>query len=237
MPAASEPDDADQEHDDPAGTVEGLRAALAGLDPVDDRESASRLRILDALDTLAAPFDAGSSETHVTASAIIIGPAGVVLHRHRRLHRWMQPGGHIDAGETPASAALRESSEETGLTLHHPAGGPRLIHVDVHPAADDHVHLDLRYLLLSPGGDPAPAPGESPDVGWFSWEQAASLADDALIGGLESARRQPETTGRSDATAPGGEEGPQAGTGGAAGTRRATGAGGGAGGGEEEPGG
>ncbi len=231
MPAASAPDDADQEHDDPAGTVEGLRAALAGLRPVDDRESASRSTILDALDALAAPFDAGSSTTHVTASAIIVGPAGVVLHRHRRLHRWMQPGGHIDAGETPASAALRESSEETGLTLHHPAGGPRLIHVDVHPAADGHVHLDLRYLLLSPGGDPAPAPGESPDVGWFSWEQAASLADDALVGGLEAARRQLAATDRPDTPTPRGEEGPQAGKGGA------TGAGGGARGGEEEPGG
>ena len=231
MPAASSSDDAHQEHDDPAGTVEGLRAALAGLEPVDDRESASRSRILDALDALDAPFDAGSSATHVTASAIIVGPAGVVLHRHRRLHRWMQPGGHIDAGETPAGAALRESSEETGLTLRHPVGGPRIIHVDVHPAADDHVHLDLRYLLLSPGGDPAPAPGESPDVGWFSWEQAASLADDALVGGLEAARRQPEAAARPDAPAPGGGEGPQEGTGGA------ISAGGGARGGEEEPGG
>ena len=192
MAAAPASDDADEDHDDPAGTIEGLRAVLTGLEPVDEREAASRTAILVALDTLDAPFDAGVAPTHVTASALIIGPAGVVLHRHRRLHRWMQPGGHIDPGETPADAALRESSEETGLAVRHPESGPRVIHVDVHLAADDHVHLDLRYLLLSPGGEPAPAPGESPDVGWFSWDEAASLADEALVGGLHSARRQPE---------------------------------------------
>ena len=209
MPAASPPDYAGPAAGDPAGTIDDLRSALLHHRPVDEREAAARVTFLAALDELADPFDAEREPTHVTASAIVIGPAGVVLHRHRRLHRWMQPGGHIDPGETPAGAALRESVEETGLALHHPDGGPRLIHVDVHAAANDHVHLDLRYLLLSPGGEPEPAPGESPDVGWFSWEEAESMADEALAGGLRAARGQPEAAGT------GGARG--AGTGGARG--------------------
>jgi ADP-ribose pyrophosphatase YjhB (NUDIX family) len=39
----------------------------------------------------------------------------VVLHRHRVLGIWVQPGGHIDSGETPWDAAVRETAEETGL--------------------------------------------------------------------------------------------------------------------------
>ena len=64
-----------------------------------------------------------------------------------------------------------------------------LVHVDVHAAADDHVHLDLRYLLLGPDADPAPPPGESQEVAWFAWDAAAAVADEALVGALRSARR------------------------------------------------
>jgi hypothetical protein len=64
-----------------------------------------------------------------------------------------------------------------------------VVHVDVHAAADDHVHLDLRYLVLGPDADPAPPPDESQDVAWFTWAQAEALADDALVGALRSARR------------------------------------------------
>ena len=95
----------------------------------------------------------------------------------------------MDPGESPDVAAVRETAEETGLGAVHPAGGPVLVHVDVHTAADAHVPLDLRYLLLGPDADPAPPPGESQEVAWFPWEDAAELADDALAGALRTARR------------------------------------------------
>jgi hypothetical protein len=50
------------------------------------------------------------------------------------------------------------------------------------------VHLDLRYLLMAPDDDPAPAPGESPQVAWLSWEDALAVADVALVGALRTAR-------------------------------------------------
>ncbi len=64
-----------------------------------------------------------------------------------------------------------------------------LVHVDVHGAADDHVHLDLRYLVLGPDADPVPPPGESQDVAWFGWDEAVTTADEALVGALRAARR------------------------------------------------
>jgi 8-oxo-dGTP pyrophosphatase MutT (NUDIX family) len=114
---------------------------------------------------------------------------------HKRLHRWLQPGGHLLEGEGPSEAARRESEEETGLELAHPVPGPRLIHVDVHDAANGHTHFDLRYLLLAPDRDPAPPPGESPEARWFGWEEAGAVADDALVGALQAARLQPEVEG------------------------------------------
>jgi len=155
----------------------------------DDRESQSLDEVRGLLRTLVAPFDRSGGPAHVTASAVVVGVRGVLLHRHRRLHRWLQPGGHLDPGEWPQDAALRECEEETGLAVHHPAAGPVLVHVDVHDAADGHVHLDLRYLVLGPDAAPAPPPGESQEVAWFSWGEATALTDEALAGALRSARR------------------------------------------------
>ncbi|HYW26788.1 MAG TPA: NUDIX domain-containing protein [Terriglobales bacterium] len=159
---------------------------LALAAPADLRERRSRLRLLEAIDRLPAPFSRMSGPTHVTGSAIVVGRRGIVLHRHRRMGIWLQPGGHLEPGESPWQAARREAAEETGLSLSHPSRGPRLVHVDVHPAPLRHVHLDLRYLLLAADGEPRPAPGESPDVRWFTWPEALAVADGGLSGALRT---------------------------------------------------
>lgn len=158
--------------------------ALRDRVPVDGRERRSLTSFHDHLVGLTAPFDEHADPVHITASAIVVGERGVVLHRHKRLGLWLQPGGHIDPGEWPHDAARREACEETGLAVRHPQGGPRLVHVDVHAGPRGHTHLDVRYLLEAPDDDPAPGPGESPDVAWFSWEAAIALADDGLRGAL-----------------------------------------------------
>jgi 8-oxo-dGTP pyrophosphatase MutT (NUDIX family) len=158
-----------------------LRALPA---PADLREQRSRLCALDWLARLPRPFDRLASPVHVTGAAIVVGVRGTVLLEHRRLGIWVQPGGHLEPGEPPARAALREASEETGLDLRHPPGGPRLVHVDVHPGAEGHVHLDLRFLLLGPDREPSPPAGESPHVRWFDWPSALAVADDGLAAGL-----------------------------------------------------
>ena len=120
------------------------------------RQADATAEVLEALRHLPEPFDEHAAAVHVTGSAVVVGRRGTVLHLHKRLHRWLQPGGHLEAGEAPWDAALRESEEETGLVVSHPDGGPRLLHVDVHPAAQGHTHLDLRYLLVSADADPVP---------------------------------------------------------------------------------
>ena len=157
--------------------------------PASARERRSWLRALRVLAWLPAPFDRDADTLHVTASAVVVDGAGhVVLHRHRRLGRWLQPGGHVDPGETPAEAARRETHEETGVEAAHPDTGPRLVHVDVHEGPRAHVHVDLRYLLLAaPGAAFAPAAGESPNVAWVSLDEARAHADAGLAEALDTA--------------------------------------------------
>lgn len=173
---------------DPAATVVRVRRAVAGRTPVDDREARSVTRTLAEFDRLGQPLDEHADPVHLTASAIVVGPRGTLLHRHKRLGIWLQPGGHIDPGEEPEDAALRETAEETGITARHPEAGPRLVHVDVHDGGRGHTHLDLRYLLLAGPQDPAPAAGESPAVRWFDWDAAVAAADPGLVAALRHLR-------------------------------------------------
>jgi 8-oxo-dGTP pyrophosphatase MutT (NUDIX family) len=169
-------------------TVEALCRAVAERVPVDERERLSHRLFLATVAELTSPFSEHAEGRHVTASAIVVGARGVVLHRHKRLGIWLQPGGHVEAGETVAHAALREAAEETGLPVRHPASGSRFVHVDVHPGPRCAAHLDVRYLIEADDVDPAPGPDESQDVRWFAWDEAIALAEPGLLGALVSLR-------------------------------------------------
>ena len=171
---------------------QSIRSAVLARRPVDARERdsiASLIRLFDALDQ---PFSETANKVHVTASAILVADdrRRVALHLHKRLDKWLQPGGHIEDGETPWVAALREAAEETGLPAVLPGefgdDGPPLLHVDVHAGPKGHTHLDLRYLVESPMVPPAPPAGESQNVKWFLWHNAVDIADPGLEGILRA---------------------------------------------------
>jgi ADP-ribose pyrophosphatase YjhB (NUDIX family) len=148
-----------------------VRDLVAGHVATSAGERAAQDRFLTELARLDDPYNERADLTHVTASALVVGRRGTVLHLHKRLGRWMQPGGHIDPGETPPEAA-------------------RMIHLDVHEAALGHVHLDLRYLVIGPDEDPKPPAGESQEAYWFGWEEADAMADEVLRPALVLARTQ-----------------------------------------------
>jgi 8-oxo-dGTP pyrophosphatase MutT (NUDIX family) len=164
--------------------VQRIYDEVEAIAPVDAREEESKQRLLAGL-AMPHPFSEHADLTHVTASAIVSGPEGVLLHFHKKFRLWLQPGGHIEENEAPWDAVQREVLEETGLRASPLAGELRVFHVDVHPAGT-HLHLDLRYLL-SASGLPAPPPDESQLVRWFSWDEAAAIADAGLSGALRVA--------------------------------------------------
>ena len=159
-----------------------------GENPVNDREAKSVEVFLSEIERLERPFDEHADPVHITGSALITGPRGVILLKHKKLGIWVQPGGHVDPGETPAEAAVREACEETGLPV--TLAEPELAQVDVHPGPRGHTHLDMRYMCHAPDDDPAPPKGETPEVYWFSWDEAIAMADEGIAGLLRARRPQ-----------------------------------------------
>jgi 8-oxo-dGTP pyrophosphatase MutT (NUDIX family) len=156
--------------------------------PADEEEACDRDRILDFVLRQERPFDRAILEGHLTGSAITVSADGtsVLLLHHRKLDRWLQPGGHGDPGETTGEAvALREAFEESGiagLALH--PGAPRPLDVDVHdiPARGSepaHEHLDLRYLVVAPeGAVVSPDLAELHEIRWVPWDDVDTLGPD-----------------------------------------------------------
>lgn len=106
---------------------------------------------------------------HLTASAVVLEPTGrqVLLVLHRKVGRWLQPGGHVDEGDhSLAAAALREATEETGVAglLVDPA--PLLLDRHPAPCGVEH-HLDVQFLVRAPGAVPPVVSEESLDVRWW----------------------------------------------------------------------
>jgi 8-oxo-dGTP pyrophosphatase MutT (NUDIX family) len=71
--------------------------------------------------------------------------------------KWGLPKGHLEDGETPAQAALRETREEVGLDDLRLVGPIRIIDWRFRAKGGRLIHKYCHFFLLeSPAGEPAP---------------------------------------------------------------------------------
>ena len=117
---------------------------------------------------------------HFTVAVFVVWEGKVLLHRHRKLGMWLPPGGHIEEGELPDEAAVREVCEETGISvelvgerredvtdpkqIHQPAG------VQLENIAPGHQHIDLIYFARPNGPTNIHQDFSEDKVGWYGPE-------------------------------------------------------------------
>ncbi|MEZ5275673.1 MAG: NUDIX hydrolase [Opitutaceae bacterium] len=109
---------------------------------------------------------------HVTASAWVVDSTRsmVLLVHHRKLDRWLQPGGHVDGCAETELSARREVLEETGLS-DLVRCGPLPFDLDIHPipghgTTPAHHHYDIRYAFRLTGDQSLVVSEESHEVAW-----------------------------------------------------------------------
>jgi 8-oxo-dGTP pyrophosphatase MutT (NUDIX family) len=156
--------------------VARVEQLVAGFhDGADGAALKSKELILDLLRHTPQPFSRGQfAPGHITCTGLVLNRAldRVLLVYHRRLNRWLLPGGHVEAEDPdPARAAQREVLEETGAEL-DPAFQPRLAGLDIHgipPGRGEpfHQHHDLVFLFRATS-DVAVSSPESRAVAWCS---------------------------------------------------------------------
>lgn len=116
---------------------------------------------------------------HLTASALVVDHrrARVLLTLHPKVGRWIQLGGHCEAGDgSLAAAAIREVVEESGIDDVALSAEP--IDLDRHPVrCGDGMseHLDVRYLAVVADDAVPTISAESLDLRWFDLDALPDL--------------------------------------------------------------
>lgn len=119
-------------------------------------------------------------DRHFTVTGFVVDGDKTLLLWHRRLGMWVPPGGHVEPGEDPQSALLREIKEETGLAacivsrreplpFAYPAQLPPPSTILVENSSEPgppHQHIDLIYFCRSLDGQALRPPGPDDVLVW-----------------------------------------------------------------------
>ena len=96
-------------------------------------------------------------EKHFCVSVYVFDPENekFLMIKHRKLGKWVQPGGHIEPNEDPEEASIREVFEETGIKVK--LIGKRCprdcdyitpLAIQKKVVKDNHIHMDFVYLAI-----------------------------------------------------------------------------------------
>ncbi|MCP4423962.1 MAG: NUDIX domain-containing protein [Chloroflexi bacterium] len=111
----------------------------------------------------------------VGANVAVIHNEQVLLTKRKDFGVWCLPGGHVDAGETVAQAAVREVLEETGLEIRL----ERLVGVYSIPGAKAWVNLMISFVGTPIGGALTPQEDEVLEMAYFAVDE---IPDNLLWG-------------------------------------------------------
>lgn len=115
----------------------------------------------------------------------------LLLHRHRKLNKWLQFGGHVELDENLWQAVRREIREESGyepaqlkllqpdiplIPLSRAVSHPWPVNINTHRfGALDHYHNDIAYAFTA-SQDPRHKEGDGESAMFRSFERDALAA-------------------------------------------------------------
>jgi 8-oxo-dGTP pyrophosphatase MutT (NUDIX family) len=137
-------------------------------------------------------------ERQFTSTAFIIQDERVLLINHRKLGKWLPPGGHMEPNETPPDTAVREALEETGLEIElisqeniwierfnassfHRPYLCLLEEIPKYKGIPKHQHMDFVYLAKPIGGTLKENLLETDGIKWFTKGEVDLLESDVAI--------------------------------------------------------
>jgi 8-oxo-dGTP pyrophosphatase MutT (NUDIX family) len=155
--------------------------------PFNEQEARDKAVILRFLEQNNDAFLRENRIAHMTASAWVVNPGRdkVLMVYHKIYDSWSWTGGHADGEENLLSVALREVTEETGVTHVRPVS-PEIfsletLTVDGHEKRGEyvpsHLHLNVTYLLEADDAEPLRiCEDENKGVAWFSLDGALAAS-------------------------------------------------------------
>lgn len=156
---------------------------LEAYSPEFEEEKKFRASLLTFIEKNSACFERTLQEGHITGSGWIVNESRskALLTHHRKLDKWLQPGGHADGDADIVRVATKEVVEESGL------GSVRLISsaifdIDIHlipgfGATPEHLHYDVRFLFEADEAEPLTITRESKDLAWIALNQLRYYTD------------------------------------------------------------
>ena len=152
--------------------------------PFNEQEAADQRQILRWLQTGPAILTRENEAAHLTASAWVVSPDRklVLMAYHNIYHSWAWLGGHADGEADLKAVALREVTEESGLTgvtlLSERPFSLEVLSVDGHEKrgkyVSTHLHLNVTYLMEGDPDRPIRCkPDENSAAAWIPVEEIA----------------------------------------------------------------
>ncbi len=129
-------------------------------------------------------FERSSSIGHITGSAWLVNRAGThtLLTHHKKLNKWLQPGGHVDGNPDVLQSALREAEEESGLSGILPLSED-IFDIDIHAIPQhgseaEHYHYDVRFAVHTTESEDYLVSDESHDLAWVNIQDVQQLTQE-----------------------------------------------------------
>lgn len=139
---------------------------------IDNTEGIIKARFIDFVNTNHDCFERSLLIGHITASGFIYDERTqkILLIHHKKLDKWLQPGGHCDGDKDTLGVAIKEVFEETGVMIENI--GQSIFDLDIHTIPErkdipEHEHFDVRYLFFADSTKPLVQNHETNQLMWI----------------------------------------------------------------------